>query len=87
MSDIRSVQQAYGAHGLNLSDVPLSPLSSYGTSIAPSVLARREAQTQPSVMPAASASSSREIIAAHYKSSTSDPGWENLFESDIKAER
>ena len=66
MSDLRTAQQAYGAHGLNLSDVPLTPISSYGPIPATPVAARREAHTHPAMQFADSTASSREIMAAHY---------------------
>jgi lipoprotein-releasing system ATP-binding protein len=66
MSDLRTSQQAYGAHGLNLSDVPLTPISSYGRIPAAPVVARREAHSQPGMQFADSTVSSREIMAAHY---------------------
>jgi lipoprotein-releasing system ATP-binding protein len=66
MSDTRTVQQAYGAHGLNLSNVPLTPLSSYGPSAGAPLFARREPQTRPDMTSTGPASSTREIMAAHY---------------------
>jgi len=66
MSDLRAVQQAYGSHGLNLSDVPMAPLSSYRPAVPNSLFTQREAQVEPMVQPATSPTSAREIMAAHY---------------------
>jgi lipoprotein-releasing system ATP-binding protein len=66
MSDLRTVQQAYGAHGLNLSDLPLTPLSTYGPAPPIELSARRETHPQPAANAGASSRSSREIMAAHY---------------------
>src|SRR4051794_5428211 len=66
MSDLRTVQQAYGAHGLNLSDLPLTPLSTYGPAPPIELSARRETHPQPTANAGASSRSSREIMAAHY---------------------
>src|SRR4051794_9676297 len=66
MSDLRTVQQAYGAHGLNLSDVPLTPLSSYGPAPPVESSSRREIHTQPAAQVGVSRNSAREIMSAHY---------------------
>ncbi len=68
MSDARSFPQAYGgAHGLNLSDVPLPPLPAFRVPLGPPVAPHRDdiAHTQPEAR-GNSAAPSREVLAAHF---------------------
>src|SRR5207249_323312 len=73
MSDIRSLQQAYGAHGLNLSDVPILPAPSYRSALSqPLARSRAEIALAEPVAPgtvqagAGTKLGMREIMAAHY---------------------